>query len=63
MGIGGVIIMGKMTRPTKPTRKQKIEMKAWKLDPENWLVISDTPSALSLISKGGLKKRYIQRGA
>jgi hypothetical protein len=38
-------------------------MKAWKLDPENWLVISDTPSALSLISKGGLKKRYIQRGA
>lgn len=55
--------MGKQTRPARPTRKQKEEMKAWKLVPENWLVVRDTPSELALVSKSGLKKRTIQRGA
>ncbi|MNI77451.1 hypothetical protein D3C73_1337450 [compost metagenome] len=55
--------MGKQTRPTKPTRKQKEEMKSWKLDPNNWLVVKETPTELALISKSGLKKRTIQRGA
>ncbi|WP_193556461.1 DUF6906 family protein [Paenibacillus lutimineralis] len=55
--------MGKQTRPTRPTRKQKAEMKAWKLVPENWLVIQDIPTVMILVSKGGLKKRVIRRGA
>jgi len=55
--------LGKQTRPTKPTRKQKEEMKAWKLVPDSWLVVQDTPTELLLISKSGLKKRSIRRGA
>ena len=55
--------MGKQTRPTKPTRMQKAEMKAWKLVPENWLVVQDTPTEMILVSKGALKKRVIRRGA
>ncbi|MNW69384.1 hypothetical protein D3C74_483760 [compost metagenome] len=55
--------MGKQTRPTKPTRKQKEEMKAWKLTPDSWLVVSDTPTEMVLVSKKGLKKKTIRRGA
>ncbi|PJN56141.1 hypothetical protein PAEVO_28640 [Paenibacillus sp. GM2FR] len=38
-------------------------MKAWKLVPDSWLVVQDTPNELLLISKSGLKKRSIRRGA
>ncbi|MNP76771.1 hypothetical protein D3C76_1740720 [compost metagenome] len=55
--------MGKQTRLTKPTRKQKEEMKAWKLVPDNWLVVSDIPTEMVLVSKNGLKKKTIRRGA
>lgn len=53
--------MGKSTRPSRPTRKQKAEMKAWKLVPENWLVVSDTLPEMELVSKSGMKKRTIRR--
>ncbi|BFH63940.1 DUF6906 family protein [Paenibacillus azoreducens] len=55
--------MGKQTRPARPTRKQKAEMKAWKLVPEDWLVEQDTPTEMILVSKDALKKKVIRRGA
>ncbi|MFS8214783.1 DUF6906 family protein [Paenibacillus sp. S29] len=55
--------MGKPTRPARPTRKQKEEMQAWKLKPSSWLVVLDTDLEMVLISKSGLKKRIIRRGA
>ncbi|WP_311080925.1 DUF6906 family protein [Paenibacillus polymyxa] len=55
--------MGKSTRPARPTRKQKAEMKSWKLKPSSWLVVLDTDIEMVLISKSGLKKRVIRRGA
>lgn len=61
--IEGGTDMGKQTRPVRPTRKQKAEMQAWKLKPSSWLVVLDTDSEMVLISKSGLKKRVIRRGA
>ncbi|MDN4078170.1 MULTISPECIES: DUF6906 family protein [Paenibacillus] len=55
--------MGKQTRPSRPTRRQKEEMKAWKLKPSTWLVVLDTDLEMVLISKSGIKKRVIRRGA
>ncbi|MEK4732823.1 DUF6906 family protein [Paenibacillus sp. FSL L8-0641] len=55
--------MGKQTRPSRPTRRQKEEMKAWKLKPNTWLMVQDTPAKMELVSKSGLKKRVIRRGA
>lgn len=47
--------MGKQTRPSRPTRRQKEEMKAWKLKPNTWLMVQDTPAKMELVSKSGLK--------
>lgn len=40
-----------MKHGKKPTRQQMKLMQRWKLDPDNWLVIKDTPSEMVLVHR------------
>jgi sarcosine oxidase gamma subunit len=55
--------MGKQIRPARPTRRQKEEIKAKRLNPDNWLVAEDKPAELVLVSKDKGKPKVIRRGA
>lgn len=40
-----------MKHGKKPTREQKKLMQKWKLIPENWLVVKDTPDQMLLVHR------------
>ena len=40
-----------MKRGKKPTRAQKVFISGYRLRPENWLVVSDMPEAMTIIHK------------
>lgn len=47
-----------MKHAKKPTRKQKILIRACRLNPDNWLIVKDLPSELHIIHRhtGNYKK-------
>lgn len=40
-----------MKHGKRPTKKQKIEIKEKKLNPENWLVVKDTPNVFEIVHR------------
>lgn len=46
-------------RGKKPTRKQKILLKAKGLNPENWLVVSDDQYRIIFMHRNSLKPKTI----
>ncbi|WP_430095206.1 DUF6906 family protein [Paenibacillus cisolokensis] len=52
-----------MKQGKKPTRRQRIEIKDWGLNPENWLVERDMPTAMVLVHRYTGSSRTIRRGA
>ena len=40
-----------MKHGKKPTREQKMLMKQWRLNPENWLVERDTPEKMVIVHR------------
>ena len=46
-------------RGVRPTRKQKILMKEWHIDPENWLVVRETAEELVIVHRLSGQERYI----
>lgn len=53
--------MGKQ-RATRPTRKQKELLKANRLVPENWLVLSEQSGVLNIINKATQRTRSVKTG-
>ncbi|MGG1879927.1 hypothetical protein ABDI30_20460 [Paenibacillus cisolokensis] len=52
-----------MKNGKRPTRRQRIEIKNWGLNPENWLVERDTPDVMVLVHRYSGSSRTIRRGA
>lgn len=50
-----------MKHGKKPTLKQKKELTKHKLNPENWLVVKDTPEQLKVINRNSGKTRTFNR--
>ena len=50
------------SRSTKPTRDQKALISAAGLEVRSWLVISDTPEELRLVSRRSGETRVIKKG-
>lgn len=50
-----------MKHGTKPTRAQKQFLESKKLNVENWLVIKDTPEAMTIIHRQSNKTRKIMK--
>lgn len=48
-----------MKHGTKPTRTQKQFLQSMKLNVDNWLVIKDTPEAMTIIHRQSNKTREI----
>lgn len=48
-------------RATKPTRKQKILLKASGLVPENWLVLKETAEELVTVNRGSGRTRRVPK--
>lgn len=40
-----------MRRPKKPTYAQKVLIKSWRLNPDNWMVRADTVDKLVIINR------------
>lgn len=52
-----------MKHGVKPTRSQKILLKEWGLDPQNWLVVKDTSTEMELIHRySETTRRVIPKG-
>lgn len=52
-----------MKHGVKPTRAQKIQLREWKLDPADWLVIKDTSTEMHLVHRySDMTRRVIQKG-
>ncbi|MBS5652491.1 MAG: hypothetical protein KHW49_02815 [Eubacterium sp.] len=49
-----------MKKGRRPTREQKIAIKANGLDPNNWLVIKKTPDDLTIVNKKSKNVRTIR---
>lgn len=52
--------MGK-SKPVRPTRDQKAVIAAAGLIWKNWLVLSETPEALHIVSKASGKRRTLKK--
>ena len=48
-----------MKHGKKPTRSQKLLIKQWRLNPENWMVERDTPDQMVLVHRYSDKTRKI----
>jgi len=51
-----------MKQGTRPTRRQKIEIKGYGLNAENWLVERDTTAELVIVHRSSGKLRTLRRG-
>ena len=51
-----------MKRGKKPTRRQKLLMEKWHLNPNNWWVISCTPEEMKIVHKHTAGVRIIPEG-
>lgn len=52
-----------MKHGKNPTREQKKLIQQWKLNPENWLVVKDTPDQMLLVHRYSEKTtRIIPKG-
>jgi hypothetical protein len=49
-------------RSKRPTRAQKIIIKRWHLNPENWLVKKETPYEMTIVHKHTEAIRIIPEG-
>ena len=45
-----------MKNGKKPTLKQKLLMRSYGLQPDNWLIVKNTPEYLEVVSRMSLKK-------
>ncbi|WP_339309752.1 hypothetical protein NZ043_27395 [Paenibacillus sp. FSL k6-2145] len=52
-----------MKQGKRPTKRQKIEIKANGLNAENWLVERDLPDQMVIVHRFSGKARTIRRGA
>ncbi|WP_338542770.1 DUF6906 family protein [Paenibacillus tundrae] len=52
-----------MKQGKKPTKRQKMEIKANGLSMDNWLVERDTPSMMIIVHRESGNSRTIRRGA
>lgn len=53
-----------MKHGVKPTRAQKILLRAWGLDPGDWLVVKDTSTEMEVVHRYSDKtRRVITKGA
>ncbi|MFT4107712.1 MAG: hypothetical protein QM657_18315 [Lacrimispora sp.] len=52
--------MGK-SKAKSPTRQQKVIITGAGLKPESWLVISESPEELKLVSRGSGRSRAIKK--
>lgn len=50
-----------MKQARKPTRAQKMLMQKWRLNAENWLVVSDTPDAMTIRHRHSNETRVIPK--
>lgn len=48
-------------RGVKPTRKQKMLIKEWRLDPANWLVVRETAEELVIVHRLSDQQRRIPK--
>lgn len=48
-----------MKHGKKPTKNQKIFIKSWGLNPENWLVTVDAPDRMELVHRHNDKNRRV----
>lgn len=52
-----------MKQGKRPTKRQKMEIKALGLNMENWLVERDMPSVMVIVHRHSGKSRTIRRSA
>ena len=45
-----------MKNGKRPTLKQKLLMRSYGLQPDNWLIVKNTPEYLEVVSRMSLKK-------
>ena len=45
-----------MKNGKRPTQKQKLLMRSYGLQPDNWLIVKNTPEYLEVVSRMSLKK-------
>lgn len=50
-----------MRHGKRPTRAQKQLMQKWRLNVENWLVVTDTPDAMTIRHRHSDKTRVIPK--
>jgi hypothetical protein len=51
-----------MKHGKRPTVRQKKLMTAWHLNYENWLVVKDTPDAMTIVHRATGRTRAIKKG-
>lgn len=49
------------SRATKPTRRQKEQMRRAGLIPKNWLVLKEDDAELTIVNRGSAKTRRIKK--
>lgn len=50
-----------MRQAKRPTRAQKQLIRAWRLNCENWLVVTETPEAMTIRHRHSDKERTIPK--
>lgn len=50
-----------MKNGKKPTRTQRKLIEYWRLNPENWLVVKDTPEVMIIVHRNGFQTREIRK--
>ena len=50
-----------MRQAKKPTRAQKILIHSWRLNSDNWLVVTDTPDAMTIRHRYSDRERVITK--
>lgn len=50
-----------MRQAKKPTRAQRLLIKAWRLNTDNWLVVTETPDALTIRHRHSDRERVIPK--
>lgn len=50
-----------MKHGKRPTRKQKLILRKYKLDPDNWLIVKDCAECFEIVNKVSGKTRRFNR--
>ena len=51
-----------MKHGRRPTKRQKILLKKYRLDPSNWLIVKDCAECFEIVNRISGKTRKLKRG-